>query len=175
MILLMEDLNQSRGYKLETFYLAVNIADHYLMKMAISENEAPCLVLLGTTSLLVAAKIEQPRRPCFANMIYLLQNHNVTIEKEAIASMEYSILHELNFSIRFIPSIHFLERFQRIFAIHKSDPTAKTIRNLARNFCRFMLLSSSFLQYKPSQMAAASILLGIETGFSSGVTRITSE
>ena len=58
MIHLIEDLNTKRNYKLETFYLAVNIADHYLMNLALEGREAPDLVLLGTTSLLLAAKIE---------------------------------------------------------------------------------------------------------------------
>ena len=58
MILLIEDLYKSRSYKLETFYLAVSIADHYLMKLASQYRPAPCLVHLGATVLLVAAKIE---------------------------------------------------------------------------------------------------------------------
>ena len=58
MIHLIEDLNTMRKYKLETFYLAVNIADHYLMNLALYGKAAPDLVLLGTTSLFIAAKIE---------------------------------------------------------------------------------------------------------------------
>ena len=72
MILLLEDINTKRGYKLETFYLGVNIADHYLMKLALEGREAPHLVLLGVTSLFLAAKLEQPSSPCLENMITLL-------------------------------------------------------------------------------------------------------
>ena len=58
MILLIEDLQKSRDYKLETFYLGVNIADHYLMKLAVLGQKAPCLVHLSATALLLAAKFE---------------------------------------------------------------------------------------------------------------------
>ena len=89
MILLVEDLNEQRSYKLETFYLAVNIADHYLMKLALSDSSSPDLILLGTTSLLLAAKIEQPNSPCIANLINLLQvRHKIKIERKAIVDLE---------------------------------------------------------------------------------------
>ena len=58
MIHLIEDLNTIREYKLESFYLAVHIADHYLMSLALNKKAAPDLILLGTTSLFLAAKIE---------------------------------------------------------------------------------------------------------------------
>ena len=38
MIILMEDINKKRRYRLETFYMGVNIADHYLMKLAIEDQ-----------------------------------------------------------------------------------------------------------------------------------------
>ena len=59
MVILIEDLQKSRGYKLDTFYLAVSIADHYLISMATQEKEVPCLLTLAVTSLLIAAKIEE--------------------------------------------------------------------------------------------------------------------
>ena len=41
MMVLIEDLQKGRGYKLETFYLAVSLADHYLATMAREEKPAP--------------------------------------------------------------------------------------------------------------------------------------
>ena len=63
MVLLMEELWELREYKLETFYLSVSIADHYLMKLAKTKKKAPCLATLGLACLFLAAKLEQPKEP----------------------------------------------------------------------------------------------------------------
>ena len=73
MILHIEDLWKRRNYKIETFYLAANIADHYLMKLASLNRTAPCLVHLGTTALFLAAKIEESLSPCVINLIILIK------------------------------------------------------------------------------------------------------
>ena len=69
MILLMEDLVRSKGYNLETLYLAVSIADRYLVNLAVQREKAPCLVTLSVTCLLIAAKIEEPISPSYLAMI----------------------------------------------------------------------------------------------------------
>ena len=57
MVLLMEELWRLRDYRLETLYLSVSIADNYLMKLATTNQKAPCLVTLGMTCLFLAAKL----------------------------------------------------------------------------------------------------------------------
>ena len=74
MINLIEDLYLLRQYYLETFYLAVSIADRYLVNLTLKEENAPCLVTLGVTSLLLAAKIEQHKSPSFLIMRNVLKN-----------------------------------------------------------------------------------------------------
>ena len=59
MVLLMEELYEIKGYKIETLFLAVNLADRYLVYVAFSDVEAPCLVTLAVTCILMAAKLEQ--------------------------------------------------------------------------------------------------------------------
>ena len=63
MVILIEDLQKGRGYKLESFYLAVSIADHYLSTLGLRGMSVPCLLTLAVTSLLIAAKIEEPHMP----------------------------------------------------------------------------------------------------------------
>jgi len=58
MVSSMEDINNLRGYKMETFILGVNIADHYLMKLASDGKKAPNQYILGSTALFIAAKYE---------------------------------------------------------------------------------------------------------------------
>ena len=72
MVILIEDLHRHKGYKIDTLFLAVSIADRYLVNMAVEGQKAPCLVTLGVTCLLMAAKLEQPMHPSFNIMIRLL-------------------------------------------------------------------------------------------------------
>ena len=62
-------LNSSKKYKLETYYIAVSIADRYLSKLATEKAVAPNLVCLATVAVLMAAKLEQPISPSFNKMI----------------------------------------------------------------------------------------------------------
>lgn len=73
MIMLIEDLSSIKQYKVETLYLAIAIADKYLVNIAIQGSRAPCLITLAVTSLLMGAKIEQPISPSFTRMINLLK------------------------------------------------------------------------------------------------------
>ena len=50
------------------------------------------------------------------NMVTLLKRrHDLVVDPDAIMELECEILKKLNFDIRYIPSVTFLERFQRIF------------------------------------------------------------
>ena len=119
MVNLIEDLYLLRQYYLETFYLAVSIADRYLINLTLKEENVPCLVALGVTSLLLAAKIEQNKSPRFQLMRHVLQNlHDIQIGNEVLLDLERKILKELDFDLRFISPIVFLERYLRIFELH---------------------------------------------------------
>ena len=58
MVLLIEELHTMKQYKIETLYLAVSLADRYLVYIAFTEKEPPCLVTLAVTCVLLAAKLE---------------------------------------------------------------------------------------------------------------------
>ena len=68
MVLLMEHLNAIKKYKPETLYLAVRIADRYLSSIISSSQIIPSPIDLAATSLLIAAKLEEPVGPLFVNM-----------------------------------------------------------------------------------------------------------
>ena len=74
MIDLIEDLYLLRQYYLETFFLAVSISDNYLIKLNSKGENTPCLFILGATSLLLAAKIEQHKKPCFLVTKHVLED-----------------------------------------------------------------------------------------------------
>ena len=58
MVILIEELNLLKEYKLETLYLAVSLADRYLVNIAIKGQPSPNLIALAVTSILLAAKLE---------------------------------------------------------------------------------------------------------------------
>ena len=72
LVLLVEQLNTVKNYKAETGYLAVSLVDRYLDKWVEGKAHLSCLITLGLTCLLMAAKIEQSLQPSFNRMIKLL-------------------------------------------------------------------------------------------------------
>ena len=56
MVRLIESLHCQKKYRVETLYLAVNIADRYLSILSEAGEAAPGLVLLSLTCLMIAAK-----------------------------------------------------------------------------------------------------------------------
>ena len=78
MIILIEKLFKEKEYKLDTFYLAVNIADNYLAKLACNSTKAPCLELLAVTCILLGAKIEEHATPDSRKLLKVLKcTHSV--------------------------------------------------------------------------------------------------
>ena len=122
MFLLIEDICTYRGYKLDTFFLASAIADHFLEQLYKQNRRAPNLITLSISCLFIAAKMEQPICPILANFVTVMrQRHEVEITREAVIELEARILTELNFDVRFVSPLRFLERFQRILEVDKED------------------------------------------------------
>ena len=65
LIQLIEVLNTKKAYNTETFFLAVNIADRYLCALVARGEQAPSLVLLAVTVLMIAAKANESINPCY--------------------------------------------------------------------------------------------------------------
>ena len=162
MVILIEDLHRHKGYKIDTLFLAVSIADRYLVNLAVEGQKAPCLVTLGVTCLLMAAKLEQPMHPSFNIMVRLLADtQRLFVTKQALIQLEEKIIRALEFSIHFTSIVPFLERYQLILGIHNDDEESAQIGDMASKLCRFMQRDEQFLRYRPSQIAAASLILAL--------------
>lgn len=82
--------------------------------------------------------------------------------------MEEVIIKELDFDLRYVTPVPFLERFFRMYGLEdRNSATSTHIRNLSHEYCRFMLRDSQFLDYKPSQLAAAALVFAINISLSS--------
>ena len=102
-------------------------------------------------------------------MIHILEeHHNMLLTKKDLIDMEESVLRTLTFSCHHVSAIPFLERFLRIFGIDsgQNNKHASQIRTIAKQYCRFMQREAHFLNYRPSQIAAASLLLAINISVS---------
>ena len=91
----------------------------------------------------MAAKIEDFREPSFKHMIKLLKSlHDMELEKQELVAMEERVIKKLDFNLREVYSITFLERFVRLLIANQeqSDRNVDQIVTLSREYCRFMLL-----------------------------------
>lgn len=122
LIALIEDLHRSKSYKDETLFLAVSVADRYLVNLTVQQRPPPCLTSLAVISLLLGAKLEQPMHPSFNIMIRLLYDtHRMHVDKQTLLAMENDILRTLEFSMHFVSPVPFLERFQLIYGFEKME------------------------------------------------------
>ena len=166
-------MNNVKSYKLETLYLAVSLADRYLVNIAVRGKAAPDLINLGITCILMAAKLEEPVSPSFDYLIKILkERHQTDIAKQDLLELEEKILIALEFACHHVSPIPFIERYFRVFGIDnfQKDKKAHQLRTYSRQYCRFMQREPCFLNYCPSQIAAAALLLAINIS-SSNIAR----
>lgn len=75
LIALISELHKHRVYMKETLFIAIGLCDRFLSQAANALRNKPLdLVQLGTVSLLLAAKLNQPLSPSFNQMILLLDD-----------------------------------------------------------------------------------------------------
>ena len=83
--------------------------------------------------------------------------------------MEEKILRALDSDCQFVSPLPFLRRFLQAYGIKvdETDPGRQQIADLAMEYIYLMQGFSSFLEYRPSQIAAASVLCAINISASS--------
>ena len=112
MVYLLEELNEAEGWKQETLFQAISIADRFLSRRAQLRKTAPCLIALAVTSLMIAAKIEQHFTPSFKIMNQILADkHSLTVSKPLFLKLERKILEATQFSFSYKYPVVFLERY----------------------------------------------------------------
>ena len=67
MVQLIEQIHNMKNYRMETLFLAVNIADRYLALLAVLHSQTPSLIELAVISIMLAAKLNEhlSPSPCF--------------------------------------------------------------------------------------------------------------
>jgi len=138
-----------RQYRLrpETLFLAVSLIDRYLANAIIQRSR---LQLVGVTAMFVAAKFEEITPPEVADFKYICAD---VYTVQDILQEECKLLIALGFNIACPTSVHFLDVF---LIVNQSDAIQ---RESALYSIELALLETQCLAYKPSQIAAASVLL----------------
>lgn len=131
----------------ETFYLAIDVMDRYLMVAATTRAQ---LQLVGITSLLIAAKHEEMWAPDVRECIKITAS---TYTRDDILVMERAICAALTFRFT-VPTVYpFLER---LLQVSEAD---STVRNAAFYFLEHAMMDYNMLAFLPSTVANASLYL----------------
>jgi cyclin B len=134
----------------ETLHLTVNLIDRYLTNTPVTRKR---LQLVGVTAMFIASKYEEMRPPQLQDWVYITDS---AYTKEDVLLMECSMLTSLNFHITVPTAAHFFE------ALQKANSCDDVHREVAQYFLELGLLDMRLLQYTPSHMVAAAMLLSNE-------------
>jgi len=131
----------------ETLYLCVNVIDRFLEKQKIARDQ---LQLVGVTVLLLASKYEEIYPPTLADLVHICDG---AYNEKEILKMEVSVLRTLKYNMT-VPSAHvFLIRYL------KAGHASRRIVQYAVYVLDSTLQHYSLLEYLPSQLAAAAVLI----------------
>jgi hypothetical protein len=106
--------------------------------------------------MLVAAKFEEIYAPTVDDFVYISDN---TYSRREILDMEMRILKDLRFTVKCATAKSFMARFLRAAGAVRGDMQTNLVKYLAE----LTLLELRFLQYAPSQVAAAALLTARRT------------
>lgn len=79
------------------------------------------------------------------------------VTKESLVDLEYEILFMFGCDFNFHGPIHFVDRYLRLLN-YSNEPV---IQMMCNEICKFSLNDEMFLTYRPSQIAACSVILSI--------------
>ncbi len=143
----------SEEYKLhtETLFLSINYIDRFLSRNNVQRGK---LQLVGITCMLVAAKYEEIYPPSVEDFVYISDN---AYSREQVIAEEVKLLNSLKFHCTVATSRQFLRRFA------KAARADHTTHEMAHYLAELSLLDINFVKFPPSVIAAASILIAINT------------
>jgi cyclin-A len=143
----------SEEYKLhtETLFLSINYIDRFLSRNNVQRGK---LQLVGITCMLVAAKYEEIYPPSVEDFVYISDN---AYSREQVIAEEVKLLNALKFHCTVATSRQFLRRFA------KAARADHTTHEMAHYLAELSLLDINFVKFPPSVIAAASILIAINT------------
>ncbi|WJX09869.1 hypothetical protein P8452_00657 [Trifolium repens] len=137
----------------DTLYLAVNLIDRFLSQRLVTKQT---LQLLGITCMLISSKYEEIVPTPLQDLCDITDN---TYSKQQVLKMEKEVLNLLHFQLA-VPTIKtFLRKFivvaQSAFKVVYDE-----LEFIANYLGELALVEYSFLQFRPSKIAASAVFLG---------------
>lgn len=142
------------GFQPLTAYLSVNYLDRFLYSRRLPQNSGWPLQLLAVACISLAAKMEELRVPSLLDI--QVEGSKYIFEPRTIRRMEFFVLSVLDWRLRSITPFSFISYFA-----YKLDSTGTYTGILISRATQIILSNiqeSSFLEYWPSCIAAATIL-----------------
>ncbi|XP_072038247.1 G2/mitotic-specific cyclin-B-like [Amphiura filiformis] len=134
----------------ETLFLTVQLIDRYLQVQSVSKSK---LQLVGVTAMFIAAKYEEMYPPEINDFVYITDN---AYSKSQIRTMEMHMLESLHFALGKPLCLHFLRRNSKAGGADAQKHT------LAKYLMELTLPEYDFVQYDPSEIAAAALNLAMQ-------------
>lgn len=131
----------------ETIFLAVRLIDKYLSLRPIEYDR---FQLLGTASLMIAAKYEEIYPPKVKDFVYICAN---AYTRADVLKMEARILHLVEFDLVFPTAVQFFGFFQKL---HQFEDT---IKHLTLYILYGSLISQNFCQSNPRLLAFSAVIM----------------
>jgi len=134
----------------ETLFLTVNLIDRYLSRAHVMRKK---LQLVGVVAMFIASKFEEINPPEVHDFVHITDN---AYTKQVVLEMECTMLSALNFNIVVPTATHFFDR------LHKVNRCDDVHREVADYIIELGLLDMRMLNYLPSEMVSAALLLSNE-------------
>jgi hypothetical protein len=141
----------------QTLYIAANVLDRFLEHRVVVRDE---LQLIGCTALWMASKMEEIYAPEVQDFVLISDR---AFKRSDLLAMEGQMLNVLGFTMTFPTHYVFLTRWTRMGNADKKQ-------KLLASYCVERTLQEyAFLKYKPSLVAAAGLLVAMESSPAEGV------
>merc|ERR1719198_1026320 len=133
--------------KTETLFLAVSLLDRYLATRKVRRKD---LQLVSCTAAFIAAKFEEINPPEVRDFVFVTDH---ACRKEAILTMEVTMLTALEFCLCRPTAAHYLQRYQQ------ESPCSQTHASLLQYILELALLDLRMTRFSPSLQAAAASMV----------------
>jgi Cyclin, N-terminal domain/Cyclin, C-terminal domain len=142
------------GLKTDTLYLTVSLIDRVLSNETVTcqQVQKGKLQLAGVACLMIASKYEDFYPPSLNELVDICDS---AYTREDILLAEVIALRGLNYRISFPTAHTFLPRYL------KAAQATDLITNVASYMLATTLMGYKFLQYRPSQLAAAAVFIAL--------------
>ena len=117
---------------------------------------------MTAATILLGAKLEEHRQPTVKTMIKIFKEKmELSFEKDKILKLERDILKGLEFESFDVYPMLFVERYYRLLGLDKNSKSFGQIFLAAKIYCKVFLREAESLDFLPSRLAAACVLLAM--------------